>query len=212
MKVVALGGAGGMGRVAARTAATLDVTSVLVVADLDGEAAERLAAECGPGASALPVDVTDEAALRRLLGETDVVLNTTGPFYRFGVPILRAAIDARCHYLDINDDWEPTLEMLALDSEARSAGVTAIVGLGASPGISNLLAVSAMRDLDEVTDLVTRRDLRSPEAARPRRDRVMARYARVNPWLRTNDLGCRNARGRGPCRLKLDHRGRNDVP
>ena len=58
--------------------------------------------------------------------------------------MLRAAIRAGCHYVDVCDDWEPTLEMLALDTEARAAGVTAVIGLGASPGITNLLAVQAI--------------------------------------------------------------------
>ena len=47
-------------------------------------------------------------------GATRVVMNTVGPFFRFGVPILTAAIDAGTDYIDVCDDWEPTLEMLAL--------------------------------------------------------------------------------------------------
>jgi saccharopine dehydrogenase-like NADP-dependent oxidoreductase len=155
MKVIALGGSGGMGRFAVRAAVGLDFTTDVVVADLDGDRAAALVASCGAKARAIAIDVADGAALEALLSEADVVLNTVGPFFRFGLPILRAAIAAHCHYLDINDDWEPTLEMLALDAEARAAGITAIVGMGASPGVSNLLAVSAMRELDTVDDLVT---------------------------------------------------------
>jgi saccharopine dehydrogenase-like NADP-dependent oxidoreductase len=87
--------------------------------------------------------------------DADLVLSLVGPYYRFGVPILRAAIETGTHYIDICDDWEPTLEMLELDEEARRAGVTAIVGMGASPGVSNLLAVKAMSHLDTVHDVVT---------------------------------------------------------
>ncbi|MBW2087346.1 MAG: saccharopine dehydrogenase, partial [Deltaproteobacteria bacterium] len=58
--------------------------------------------------------------------------------------------EARCHYIDINDDWEPTLDMLKLDEEARQAGITAIIGMGASPGVSNLLAVKAMSLFDTI--------------------------------------------------------------
>jgi saccharopine dehydrogenase-like NADP-dependent oxidoreductase len=155
VKVLALGGSGDMGRHAVRTALEFDFVEELVIADLDADGAARFASSCGPRARAVAVDVQDEAALAALLRDADAVLNAVGPFYRFGVPILRAAIGARCPYIDICDDWEPTLEMLDLDSEARAAGITAIVGLGASPGISNLLAVKAMAALDEVEEVVT---------------------------------------------------------
>lgn len=155
MRVVALGGCGGMGRYAVPTVSTYDFVDEVVVADLDGERAASFAKECGPKATSVALDVEDADALAKVLSGADVVLNTTGPFYRLGVPILHAAIQARCHYIDINDDWEPTLEMLSLDGEARQAGITAIVGMGASPGVSNLLAVKAMSQLDSVEDLIT---------------------------------------------------------
>jgi saccharopine dehydrogenase-like NADP-dependent oxidoreductase len=155
MKVLALGGSGDMGRHAVRTALDLEFVEEVVIADLNADAASRFASSCGPRTRAVGLDVQDEAALGAQLREADVVLNTVGPFYRFGVPILRAAIAARCPYIDICDDWEPTLEMLDLDAEARAAGIPAIVGLGASPGISNLLAVKAISALDEVEEVVT---------------------------------------------------------
>jgi saccharopine dehydrogenase-like NADP-dependent oxidoreductase len=144
-----------MGRFAVQTALGFDFVDELVVADLDGARAQQVAAQCGAKARAARVDVTDAAGLRKQLAEADVVLNTVGPFYRFGVPILEAAIESGCHYLDINDDWEPTLDMLALSPRAEKAGITAIVGMGASPGISNLLAVQAMRRLDRVDEVLT---------------------------------------------------------
>lgn len=155
MKVVALGGCGDIGRFAVRAALRSDFVTEMVIADRDGDRAAALAAQCGERARHAQVDVSDANALGKLLEGAHVVLNTTGPYFRFGVPVLRAALAARCHYLDVNDDWEPTVEMLALDGAARGAGVTAIIGMGASPGVSNLLAVRAMRELDCVEDVVT---------------------------------------------------------
>jgi saccharopine dehydrogenase-like NADP-dependent oxidoreductase len=119
MKLVALG-AGGMGRYAARTAVKFDFVDELVVADRDLGAASRCAEALGPTARAAAVDVTDEAALLRLFAGAGAVLNTVGPFFRLGPPVLRAAITAGCHYLDINDDWESTEAMLAMDADARA--------------------------------------------------------------------------------------------
>lgn len=156
---VVLGGAGGMGRMAASVASSYADLGELVVADIDIAAAERVVAELTPSSRtrlrAAHVDVTDTAALRGLLEDAQVVLNTTGPFYRLGTAVLQASIDSQCHYLDICDDWEPTIELLALGDAAEAAGVLAIVGLGASPGVSNLLAWLACDRLDRVEDLYT---------------------------------------------------------
>jgi saccharopine dehydrogenase-like NADP-dependent oxidoreductase len=144
-----------MGRYACRVAAQLDVVTELVIADLNGDRAVEIASRLGPGVTALALDLTDGAALDAALSRVDVVLNTAGPFFRFGVPVLTAALRMQCHYLDICDDWEPALQMLDLGEEAARRGVTALIGIGASPGITNLLAVVAARELDLAQEIIT---------------------------------------------------------
>jgi saccharopine dehydrogenase-like NADP-dependent oxidoreductase len=169
VKVVCLGGTGGMGRYAARTAAAFDFVKEIIIADLNGTAAEAFAAQLGEKARGLAVDVRNPELLDSVLARGDIVLNTVGPFFRFGVPILKAAFRAGRNYIDLCDDWEPTLEMLALHEEATRAGITAIIGLGASPGITNLLAVLAIRELDRADRIYTVWDLDSakPEVIGP---------------------------------------------
>ena len=150
-----MGGCGGMGQFSVRTAIDFDFLDKIIIADLDETRARKFAEQCGPKADYVKIDIEDTEALKRLLSETDVVMTTVGPYYKLGVPILKAAIESGCNYIDINDDWEPTLEMLDLNEEARKAGITAIVGLGASPGISNMLALKAMEPLDVVEKLYT---------------------------------------------------------
>ncbi|NGQ92900.1 saccharopine dehydrogenase [Rhodobacter sp. HX-7-19] len=152
MKLLVLG-AGVVGKHIARTAADMPVFGGITVADrLPGRAA-NLAAEVG--GTGVAVDATDQAALVTLMEQADLVVSAIGPATRFGVSTLRAAIRARRTFVDITDDPHPTLDMLKLDAEARAAGVTAIIGTGASPGVSNLLAVAAGRALDRVDRLLT---------------------------------------------------------
>ncbi|WP_067449766.1 saccharopine dehydrogenase family protein [Actinomadura macra] len=158
MKILALGGPGAMGRVAVRIATSLPGVREITVADRDLDAARRLVRELAGSRVTLrarKVDVTDEVELDAMLAGADIVLNTVGPYYRFGPDVLRAAIRTRTDYIDICDDWEATLPMLDLDAGARAAGVRAVVGMGASPGISNLLAARAVSCLDVVTDIHT---------------------------------------------------------
>jgi len=169
MKVVCLGGAGGMGRYAARTAAAFDFVDEVVIADLNVKTAAAFAKQLGEKARGVAVDVRDQKMLEAVLSRGDIVLNTVGPFFKFGVPILKAAIQTGRNYIDLCDDWEPTLEMLDLHDAAIRAGVTAVIGLGASPGITNLLAVLAIKELDRADKIYTVWDLDSakPETIGP---------------------------------------------
>lgn len=168
-RILALGGCGGLGRYAVRTLLLDAHADHIVIADRDGQRAADFAQTCGPRTSARAVDVTDAPALRAVLEECDVVLNAVGPYYRFGVPILRACLEAGRNYVDVCDDWAPTLAMLELHALAQEKDVTAIIGLGITPGVSNLLAALAVRELDEVDALWTGWDLESamPEEVGP---------------------------------------------
>lgn len=155
MKVLALGAGGEMGAMASRILAADEAVAEVVIADRDLRSAAAVAKPLGQKATTLQVDATDHAGLVAAMKQCDMVVNTVGPFFRFGVPILKAAIEAQCKYVDICDDPEPTLDMLKLNEEAAAAGVTALIGTGASPGIANMLAVRAARELDTVDSIVT---------------------------------------------------------
>jgi len=138
-RIVVMGGAGGVAQMAVEALTVFDTFSEIVVADLNEQAARevvlRLADE---RLSAMPVDASSPASLARALEGADVVLNCVGPFYRFGPPILRAAIDAGVDYVDICDDLAPTRLMLELNEEAKAKGVKALIGMGNSPGLANV--------------------------------------------------------------------------
>jgi saccharopine dehydrogenase-like NADP-dependent oxidoreductase len=154
MEILALGGAGAMARAALRQLVTT-TDAAITVADRDVARASAVAGALGAQARALELDLTDAPRLHAALEGVDVVLNLAGPYYRFGVTVLDAAIATGTHYLDLCDDPAPTLSMLDRDDAARAAGVTAIVGMGASPGASNLLARLAADRLDSVDRIVT---------------------------------------------------------
>ena len=130
--------------------------SSITVADKNYELAKKFVELMGSKKlSAVEIDVTDQEKLVNLMSEHDIVINTVGPFYKFGIPILEALIKAKRNYVDICDDWKPTLKMLEMDGAAKAAGITAILGIGASPGVTNLMAVKACSKLDEVDTIIT---------------------------------------------------------
>ncbi len=152
MRLLCLG-AGAVGTRAAEIAASFDEVESLTIADINEEAALRAVEGCRAKASARVVSAEDRASLVALMKEHDAVLNCIGPFFRFGVSVLTSAIEAGCHYFDTCDDPEPIRDMLNMGREAEGAGITAIVGLGASPGITNMLGARIHSLLTKTTEL-----------------------------------------------------------
>ena len=155
MRILAIGGSGSMARYAMRATQNFSAVDEIVIADINKEAANSFASTLNNKVSAIQLDVTDSKALKNSMKGVDTVVNTCGPFFKFGTPILSTAISSGCNYVDICDDWEPTLDMLNLDSAAKSAGISATIGLGASPGLTNLMALIAIRELDSVSKVYT---------------------------------------------------------
>ena len=159
MKVLAIGGCGSMGRYAIKAAQNFSSVDQIIIADINKESAETFAASLNEKVSAIQLDASDSNALKQAMKDINIVVNTCGPYFKFGAPILKASIASGCNYIDICDDWEPTIDMMKLDTDAKSAGVSATIGLGASPGLTNLMALIAIRELDEVTTVYTGWDI-----------------------------------------------------
>jgi saccharopine dehydrogenase (NAD+, L-lysine-forming) len=117
--------------------------------------------------SAHEIDVQDGHALVALMRGFDVVCNMAGPNFRNAVPVANAAIAAHVPLVDVSDDWAATLELLALHRDAVAAGVTIIVGLGASPGVTNVLARHGANRLDRVDEVHTSWIMRASDLGGP---------------------------------------------
>ena len=154
-RIVVLGACGGIGSVVAATLAVADGVDELVLADARGDDVGAAAAALDHrGATGVAVDAADPAAVGALLDGADVVVNCIGPFYRFGAPLLAAAIRAGVTYVDVCDDLDATRAQLDLDGAAQAAGVCALIGMGNSPGFANVLVRYAADHLLDVVDSV----------------------------------------------------------
>lgn len=154
MKVLALGGCGQEGKTTVKDLIKSEKVSKVVIADIDIERANKFAAELGSKkVSTLHLDVNDRVRLTEAMKEADVVVNFAGPFYKHGVKVLQAAIETRKNYVDICDDCDATQEMLALDKSAKNAGITALIGLGVSPGVTNMMAKYGANKLESVEEI-----------------------------------------------------------
>jgi hypothetical protein len=150
-RVVVIGAAGEMARIGVQQLAAVDPDVQFELYDLDVAGLEALAASLPrPPAATGRVDLFDAEELAAVVRGATLVILGAGPYYRTAPPVMRACLELGVDYLDFDDDNESTQEALALDADARAAGVTLFVGCGASPGLSNMLAIDAASRLDEV--------------------------------------------------------------
>jgi saccharopine dehydrogenase-like NADP-dependent oxidoreductase len=156
-RVTVLGGSGAVGSVAVGTLVANDIFDEVVVADIALDQAKRLAKQLGAKkALAIEVDANDPKSLARAIAGSSVVLNCVGPFYQYGPVILKAAVEAKIPYVDVCDDLDATEACLALDDAARDASILALLGMGTSPGVANVLvrfSAEALLDQVEAVDI-----------------------------------------------------------
>lgn len=95
-----------------------------------------------------PRDLSDPSALTELIRSFDVVVGALAS--ALGYQSLRTVIEAGKPYCDISFMPEDADQ---LDALAKDRDVTAIVDCGVAPGLSNLLAAYASRQLDETHDV-----------------------------------------------------------
>jgi len=124
----------------------------ITVADADLARARGLCDRRGDGlARAAAVDAADEAAARKLIAGHDVCVAATP--YRYNLTLARAAVAAGSHFVDMGGNTDVVRAELALDEEARAAGVTVVPDMGLAPGMTNVLTSSLISAFDYVREI-----------------------------------------------------------
>ena len=152
MHIIVLGGAGAMGRVTVRTLTEYEDVDQITIADYDEERAHDVAATLNSSKILVrQIDVYDSERLSKLVRGANVVLSAVE--YVFNQPILRVCIQEKVHYADLGGLFHMTRKLMDMSPEAEAAGITAILGMGGTPGITNILARTAVDKLDRVDSI-----------------------------------------------------------
>jgi saccharopine dehydrogenase-like NADP-dependent oxidoreductase len=183
MRALVLGGACTTGRWVVRDLTESDGVEEVVVADADsfsafetaGWAAVRAGAKGTASVRGLVVDASDGGALRRAFERVDVVCNCAGE--ATNLEVMLACADTGTHYVDLGAGFQTTRDQLALHHRFLSAQATAVIGMGASPGTSNVMAALAAAELDTIESVeisLGRTELAAGSAALPAPDEIGA--------------------------------------
>jgi len=123
----------------------------LVVLDVDAARAEKVVAHIGRG-EVHEVDITGGGLVADLKSSGAEAVAACIP-YRLNIPVMEACLEAGCHYADLGGLFHTTLRQLELAPRFAEAGISAVLGIGSAPGITNLLAKAGAERLDEVRSI-----------------------------------------------------------
>ncbi len=126
------------------------------IGDIRVEEARRIAEQLKEHGKVdvVKVDINNREELARVVKNYDMVVNTIGPFYKYGYAVASSLVEAGVNFVDICDDHDAVDGILGLTEKAEERGVLGITGLGWTPGLSNLLAKKGYVELGGEVDAV----------------------------------------------------------
>jgi saccharopine dehydrogenase-like NADP-dependent oxidoreductase len=126
----------------------------VIAADTSPQRLEELARGLGdPRLATLVLDVSDPQALAAALADCDLCVNGVPTFAGHQMRIFEACLAARRTYVDYGGMGVYTVRQKAMHEQFVQAGVTAVLGLGSDPGLSNVLCRACADRLDTIESI-----------------------------------------------------------
>jgi saccharopine dehydrogenase-like NADP-dependent oxidoreductase len=102
------------------------------------------------GVGTAAIDAHDGPSVARAIKDHDIDMVLNAAWYQTNLTVMDACLAGGAHYTDLGGFFDTTLKQLELSEAFRNAGLTAVVGLGSTPGITNLLGGAGAARLDKV--------------------------------------------------------------
>ena len=154
MKVLVLGGAGRMSYAIIKDLLEIDTDEVskVVIADINYEKVKNVADKF-QNAKLVPVgiDIAEYAKLVDLMKASDVVIDSTYVSGTTSLSVMKAALEAGVHIVNLGLGKEEEKQAATMSDAFAKAGLSGILGLGSSPGISNLMVRELADRLDTMS-------------------------------------------------------------
>src|SRR5687768_6247791 len=124
----------------------------VTVADVDAGRARAVCETLGDArVRPAQVDVEDTAAVVELMRGHDAALSCVTYFHN--LRLARAAVEARTNFCDLGGNNAVVDAELALDAEARAAGVNIVPDCGLAPGMVSVLAAHGAARFERLDEL-----------------------------------------------------------
>jgi saccharopine dehydrogenase-like NADP-dependent oxidoreductase len=148
MRALVLGGAGAVCQETTRDLSRYSDFEEIVVADFNVAAAQAIVEELDDDRlQAIPFDAKNYEAMLEIFPKFDVVVN--GLPFKYDYPVNKACVAVGINGLDLSSE-DP---QFALHDAALEKEMLFIPGVGATPGVTNMMAAQGVSHLDTVEEI-----------------------------------------------------------
>jgi saccharopine dehydrogenase (NAD+, L-lysine-forming) len=152
--ILILGGYGYTGKLLTKHLLTHSQAQI-ILAGRNIEKAQKFADEiCNARVSISCVDAADAETLRAVLQNVDLLL-VAAPTTQHAETVIRAALDSKIDYLDVQYSNKKLAILKDLASEIEKAGLCFITEAGYHPGLPSAMVLYAARQLDSIESALT---------------------------------------------------------
>ncbi len=147
-KIIGILGLGSMGKIIAEDLAkTFNGKVIYLVRDVNSvkDLTKKYNAEVRYA------DVSKPETLVKAFNGINVVIHAV--HHEFNLIVMKACLKSKTNYIDLGGLYHYTKKQLKLNGQFKKANLTAILGMGASPGITNVLAKYASRFLNKIKNI-----------------------------------------------------------
>ena len=148
MKTIGILGLGSMGKIIAKDLAETYNGKIIYLAR-EINSVKSLAKKYN--AEIRYADVSKPKTLVKAFKGIDVLIHAV--HHEFNLDVMKACLKSKTNYIDLGGLYHYTKKQLKLNNQFQKANLTAIIGMGASPGITNVLAKYASKFLDKIENI-----------------------------------------------------------
>ncbi|HLD38266.1 MAG TPA: saccharopine dehydrogenase C-terminal domain-containing protein [Candidatus Nanoarchaeia archaeon] len=148
MKTIGILGLGSMGKIIAKDLAKTYNGKIIYLAR-EINSVKSLAKKYN--AEIRYADVSKPKTLVKAFNGIDVLIHAV--HHEFNLDVMEACLKSKTNYIDLGGLYHYTKKQLKLNNQFQKANLTAIIGMGASPGITNVLAKYASKFLDKIENI-----------------------------------------------------------
>ena len=148
MKTIGILGLGSMGKIIAKDLAETYNGKIIYLAR-EINSVKSLAKKYN--AEIRYADVSKPKTLVKAFNGIDVLIHAV--HHEFNLDVMEACLKSKTNYIDLGGLYHYTKKQLKLNNQFQKANLTAIIGMGASPGITNVLAKYASKFLDKIENI-----------------------------------------------------------
>lgn len=101
----------------------------------------------------MEVDAHDTAAVLKTIKDEKVDAVVNCAWYQTNLEVMDACLKGGAHYTDLGGFFDTCLKQLELHKKWKDAGINATIGLGSTPGMTNIAGAAGAKKLDKVDSI-----------------------------------------------------------